>query len=70
MIDFNIERIVPLCREFGIELDNKKIEQLNTYGNLLLEWNEEEIENSQNIRKSININYNLVDERILKLIFK
>ena len=40
MIDFNIERIVPLCREFGIELDNRKIEQLNTYGNLLLEWNE------------------------------
>ncbi len=40
MIDFKIERIVPLCLEFGIELDEKKIEQLNTYGNLLLEWNE------------------------------
>ncbi len=40
MINFNIERIVPLCREFGIELDSTKIEQLNKYGNLLLEWNE------------------------------
>lgn len=40
MIDFNIEKIVPLCKEFGIELNEKEIERLNIYGNLLLSWNE------------------------------
>lgn len=40
MIDFNIEEIVPKCREFGVELDEGKIAKLNAYGNLLLEWNE------------------------------
>ncbi len=40
MIDFNIEKIVPLCSEFGINLDETKIKKLNLYGNLLLEWNE------------------------------
>jgi len=40
MIDFNIEKIVPLCNEFGITLDDEKIKKLNLYGNLLLEWNE------------------------------
>ena len=40
MIDFNIEKIVPLCREFGIELSDKAKENLNKYGNLLIEWNE------------------------------
>lgn len=40
MTDFNIEKIVPLCSEFGITLDDNKIKKLNLYGNLLLEWNE------------------------------
>lgn len=40
MIDFNIEKIVPLCAEFGLELDDTAIKRLNLYGNLLLEWNE------------------------------
>lgn len=40
MIDFNIEKIVPLCKEFGLELDQTAIDRLNLYGNLLLEWNE------------------------------
>jgi 16S rRNA (guanine527-N7)-methyltransferase len=40
MIDFNIEKIVPLCAEFGLELDETAIKRLNLYGNLLLEWNE------------------------------
>ena len=40
MIDFNIEKIVPLCEEFGVSLTEEKIAKLNLYGNLLLEWNE------------------------------
>ena len=40
MINFNIEKIAPLCQEFGIILDETKIKKLNLYGNLLIEWNE------------------------------
>ncbi len=40
MIDFAVEKIAPLCGEFGVELTEEKIRQLNLYGNLLLEWNE------------------------------
>ena len=40
MIDFEIQKIVPLCAEFGLELDKTAIDRLNLYGNLLLEWNE------------------------------
>ena len=40
MIDFKIEKIAPLCEEFGVILDTDKIYKLNTYGNLLLSWNE------------------------------
>ncbi len=40
MIDFKIEKIVPLCEEFGLSLDSEACERLNKYGNLLLEWNE------------------------------
>lgn len=40
MVNFNIESIVPLCAEFGVCLTDTMVEQLNTYGNLLLEWNE------------------------------
>jgi len=40
MIDFNIQKIVPLCAEFGVILDDEKCEKLNLYGNLLLQWNE------------------------------
>ncbi len=40
MINFNIEKIVPLCSDFDITLDDDKIKKLNLYGNLLIEWNE------------------------------
>ena len=40
MIDFNIKKIAPLCCDFGIEITEKIESDLNTYGNLLLEWNE------------------------------
>lgn len=40
MIDFNIEKIVPVCESFGLTLDDTAINRLNTYGNLLLQWNE------------------------------
>ena len=38
--NFNIEKIVPLCREFGVDLTEEMINKLNIYGNLLLSWNE------------------------------
>ncbi len=40
MINFNIEKIVPTCEEFGLTLDDTAINRLNTYGNMLVEWNE------------------------------
>lgn len=40
MIDFKIEEIAPLCKEFGVELNKEKADKLNAYGNLLLSWNE------------------------------
>lgn len=40
MIDFKIEEIMPLCREFSVEMDDDIKNKLNLYGNLLLEWNE------------------------------
>lgn len=40
MIDFNIKEIVPLCEQFGLILDETAQTRLNTYGNLLLSWNE------------------------------
>lgn len=40
MIDFGIEKIVPKCAEFGLDLDETAVKRLNAYGNLLLEWNE------------------------------
>lgn len=40
MIDFQIEKIKPLCSEFGIDLTYEIKDKLNLYGNLLLEWNE------------------------------
>ncbi len=40
MIDFNIEKIIPLCEDFGVNITEKQKCQLNLYGNLLLEWNE------------------------------
>lgn len=40
MIDFKIEEIVPLCKEFSVQLNDDIIKKLNMYGNLLLEWNE------------------------------
>ena len=40
MIDFKIEKIAPLCSEFGIEINEEIKDRLNLYGNVLLEWNE------------------------------
>ena len=40
MINFEIEKIVPLCQEFDVELTEDIINKLNIYGNLLLSWNE------------------------------
>lgn len=40
MIDFNIEKIVPVCESFGLTLDDFAIIRLNTYGNMLVKWNE------------------------------
>ena len=40
MIDFNIEKIVPVCKEFNLSIDDTAKSKLNLYGNLLLEWNE------------------------------
>ena len=37
MIDFGIEKIVPKCAEFGLDLDETAVKRLNAYGNLLLE---------------------------------
>ena len=40
MINFPLEKIVSLCREFGVDLNDEQLSRLNTYGNLLIEWNE------------------------------
>ncbi len=40
MINFNVEKIVPVCSSFGLALDDTAINRLNTYGNMLVEWNE------------------------------
>ncbi len=40
MTDFKIEKILPLCANFGQALDETAIGRLNLYGNLLCEWNE------------------------------
>lgn len=40
MIDFNIKKLAPLCSDFGVEITDQTAQQLNTYGNLLLEWNQ------------------------------
>ncbi len=40
MIYFNVKSLIPLCDEFGLDLDNASVERLEKYGNMLLEWNE------------------------------
>ena len=40
MIDFNVEKIIPICNDFGLTLDDVAKTRLNAYGNLLVEWNE------------------------------
>lgn len=40
MIDFRVEKLKPLCRNFGLTLTDEAAKRLNAYGNLLLEWNE------------------------------
>ncbi len=40
MIDFNLSAIQPLCSEFGVDLNDDIKNELNIYGNLLVEWNE------------------------------
>ncbi len=39
MINFDFEKIAPLCADFEVELTADIKNQLNTYGNLLIEWN-------------------------------
>lgn len=39
MINFPLEKMLPYCEGF-IDLDAERLEKLNIYGNLLLEWNE------------------------------
>ena len=39
MINFPLDKILPLCEDFA-PLDSEKCEQIKKYGNLLLEWNE------------------------------
>lgn len=41
MTDFPIEKIVPLCAGFSVNLTNEQINRLNIYGNLLLSRNEQ-----------------------------
>ncbi len=40
MINFEFQKIKPLCASYGLDLDAGILERLNIYGNLLLEWNE------------------------------
>ena len=40
MINFETEKLIPLCEEWGFALDSAACERLNIYGNLLVEWNE------------------------------
>ena len=40
MITFDFDKISPLCANFGLDLTAEIRERLNTYGNLLVEWNE------------------------------
>lgn len=40
MIDFPIEKILPACKEIGVDLNDEQIKNLNTYANLLVSWNE------------------------------
>lgn len=40
MTDFHIEEIIPVCKAFGVEINEDIVAKLNLYGNLLLEWNE------------------------------
>lgn len=40
MINFPISDILPDLAKFGVVLSDKQIQNLNTYANLLVEWNE------------------------------
>lgn len=40
MIDFPIFKIVPACKEIGVDLTEKQIKNLNIYANMLVSWNE------------------------------
>lgn len=40
MIEFDFEKISPLCDEFGVTLTEEIKKKLSVYGNLLVEWNE------------------------------
>lgn len=39
-MDFNIEKIIPECEAFGLDINSRISDMLNCYGTLLLEWNE------------------------------
>ncbi len=40
MINFDFDKISPLCREFGLELTDEIRQRLTAYGNMLIDWNE------------------------------
>ncbi len=40
MTNFPLEQLDNLCADFGVEITDEIKTQLNTYGNLLIEWNE------------------------------
>ncbi|MBQ8203224.1 MAG: 16S rRNA (guanine(527)-N(7))-methyltransferase RsmG [Clostridia bacterium] len=40
MVNFDFNKIEPLCSAFGLELTSEIKNRLTLYGNLLLEWNE------------------------------
>ncbi len=40
MINFPLEQLVPLCADFGVTITDEIKNRLNTYGNMLIDWNE------------------------------
>ncbi len=40
MINFDFDKIAPMCENFGFSLSDEICERLGIYGNLLIEWNQ------------------------------
>lgn len=40
IINFSVEKLVPLCAEFDVDLNSDILKRLEIYANLLIEWNE------------------------------